>query len=380
MLDPWKESYDKPRQHIKKQRHHLANKGPNSQSYGFSRSHVWMWELDYKEGWTLKNWCFRTMVLEKTLESPLDCKEIQPIHSKGNQSWIFIGRIDAEAEAPILWPPDAKNQLIRKDPDAGIDWRQEEKGATEDEMVGRHHRLNGHEVEQTLRDSERQGSLACFSPWGCKELNTTWWLNNNQNQRTEQRGHHQEKCSQLILIWFLLFICPSLAVFCFKTFPFLLLPCLSIAKSEMHWIPRWFWKRKCFFLIFKIYNIVIVLPHIEMNLPQVYLCSPSWTLLSPPSPYHPSGSSQCTSPKHPVSCIEPGLATRFIHDIIHVSMLFSQISPPSPSPTESVRLIYTSVSLLLSRTQGYCYHLSKFHIYALVYCIGVFLSGLLHAV
>ena len=134
------------------------------------------------------------------------------------------------------------------------------------------------------------------------------------------------------------------------------------------------------FFFFKPYNIVLVLPNIEMNPPQVYLCSPSWALLPPPSPYPPSGSSQCTSPKHPVSCIEPGLATRFIHDIIHVSMPFSQISPPSPSPTESIRLIYTSVSLLLSRIQGYCYHLSKFHIYVLVYCIGVFLSGLLHSV
>ena len=135
-----------------------------------------------------------------------------------------------------------------------------------------------------------------------------------------------------------------------------------------------------FYFIFKLYNIVLVLPNIEMNPPQVYMCSPSWALLPPPSPYPPSGSSQCTSPKHPVSCIEPGLATRFIHDIIHVSMPFSQISPPYPSPTESIRLIYTSVSLLLSRTQGYRYHLSKFHIYALVYCIGVFPSGLLHSV
>ena len=135
-----------------------------------------------------------------------------------------------------------------------------------------------------------------------------------------------------------------------------------------------------FYFIFKLYSIVLVLPNIEMNLPQVYMCSPSWTLLPLPSPYHPSGSSQCTSPKHPVSCIEPGLATHFTHDIIHVSMPFSQIFPPSPSPTESIRLFYTSVSLLLSHIQGYCYHLSKFYIYALVYCIGVFLSGLLHCV
>ena len=119
-----------------------------------------------------------------------------------------------------------------------------------------------------------------------------------------------------------------------------------------------------FNFIFKLYIIVLVLPNIKMNPPHVYMCSPSWTLLPPPSPYHPSGSSQCTSPKHPVSCIEPGLATRLLHDILRVSMSFSQIFPPSPSPTESIRLFYTSVSLLLSRTQGYCYHLSKFHIYA----------------
>ena len=110
---------------------------------------------------------------------------------------------------------------------------------------------------------------------------------------------------------------------------------------------------------------MLFLPNIEMNPPQVYLCSPSWTLLPSPSPYHPSGSSQCTSPKHPVSYIEPGLATHFIHDIIQASVPFSQICPPSPSPTESVRLFYTSVSLLLSRTQGYRYHLSKFHIFLL---------------
>ena len=127
MLAPGKKSYDQPRQHIKKQRHHFTNRGLSSQSYGFSSSHVWTWELDYKERWAVKNWSFWTVELEKTLESPLDCKEIQPVHPKGDQSWILIGRTDAEAEAPILWPPDLKNQLIGKDPDAGKDWRQEER-------------------------------------------------------------------------------------------------------------------------------------------------------------------------------------------------------------------------------------------------------------
>ena len=132
---------------ILKKRHYFANKGPSSQSYDFSSSHVWMWELDYKESWAPKNWCFWTVVLEKTLVSPLDSKEIQPVHPKGNQSWIFFGRTDADAETPILWPPDAKNSLTGKDPDAGKEWRQEEKGTTEDEMVGWHHRLNGHEFK-----------------------------------------------------------------------------------------------------------------------------------------------------------------------------------------------------------------------------------------
>ena len=116
MLLPWKKNYDKPRQHIKKQRHHFADKGPYSQSCGFSSSYVWMWELDCKEGWTLKNWCFQIVVLEKTLESPLDCKEIKAVNSKGNQSWIFIGRTDAEAETPILWSPDTKSWLTGRDP------------------------------------------------------------------------------------------------------------------------------------------------------------------------------------------------------------------------------------------------------------------------
>ena len=130
MLAPWKKSYGQPRRHIKKQRHYFINKSPSSQGYSFSGSHVWIWELDYKESWAPKNWYFWTVVLKKTLESPLDCKEIQPVHSKGNQSWIFIRRTDAEAEAAILWPPDAKSWLIRKGPDTGKDWRQEEKGMT----------------------------------------------------------------------------------------------------------------------------------------------------------------------------------------------------------------------------------------------------------
>ena len=136
-----------------------------------------MWELGHKEGWAPKNWCFPTVVLEKTLENPLDCKEIKPVNPKGNQPWIFIGRTDAEAEAPILGPPDVKSQLIAKDPDAGKDWRQKEKGVTEDEIVGWYHWLKGHEFEQTPGDSEGQGNLACCSPWGCKESDTTERLN-----------------------------------------------------------------------------------------------------------------------------------------------------------------------------------------------------------
>ena len=126
MLAPWKKSYDKPRQSIKKQRCHFAYKGPY-QNYGFSSSHVWMWELDRKYGWALKNWCFWTVELERTLERPLDSKQIKPVNPKRNQPWIFIGKSDAEAEASILWPPDAMSQHIVKDPDAGKDWGQEKK-------------------------------------------------------------------------------------------------------------------------------------------------------------------------------------------------------------------------------------------------------------
>ena len=155
------------------QRHYFANKGPSSQGYDFSSGHVWMQELDCEESWAPKNWCFWTLLLEKTLESLLDCKEIQPVHPKGDQSWVFIGRTEAEAEIPILWPPDVKNWLIGKDPDAGRDWGQEEKGTTEDEMVGWHHRLNGHGFGWTLGVGDRQGGLVCCDSWGHKELDTT---------------------------------------------------------------------------------------------------------------------------------------------------------------------------------------------------------------
>ena len=174
MLAPWKKSKDKPRQCIKKQRHQFANKGPHSQSYGFSSSHVWMWELDHKEGWALKTWCFWTVVLEKTPESPWDSKEIKLVNPEGNQCWLFIGTTDAEAEAPILWPPDAKSQLIRKDPDAGKDGRPEEKGTTEDKMVGWHHWFDGHERWEMVKDRE-----AWCAAWCHRESDRAEWMNNN---------------------------------------------------------------------------------------------------------------------------------------------------------------------------------------------------------
>ena len=157
-----------------------------------------MWEFDHKESWVLKDWCFWIVVLEKTLESPLDSKETKPIDPKGIQSWIFIGRTDAEAETPILWPPDAKNWLIWKDPDAGKDWRQEEKRMTEDEMVEWHHRLDVHEFEQAPWVGDGQGSLACCSPWGCKESDATEWL--NWTKLTHQNTYARMFLSALFLI------------------------------------------------------------------------------------------------------------------------------------------------------------------------------------
>ena len=183
MLTPWKESDDQPRQHIKGQRHYFVNRGQSSQGYSFSSGHVWMWELDYKESWAPKNWCFWTVVLEKILESPLECKEIQPVHPKGDQSWVFIGRTDVEAETPILWPPDAKSWLIWKDPDARKDWGQGEKGMTEDKMVGWHHQHNGHGFGWTLGVGDGQGGLACCDSWNYQELDTTEPLNWTESSR-----------------------------------------------------------------------------------------------------------------------------------------------------------------------------------------------------
>ena len=165
--------------------------GPSSQGYGFSSGHVWMWELDCEEGWVPKNWCFWTVVLEKTLESPLDCKEIQPVHCEGDQPWDFFGRNDAKAETPVLWLPHAKSWLIGKDSDAGRKWGQEEKGMTKDEMAGWHHWLHGCESEWTPGVGEGQGGLVCCDSWGRRESDTTeqliwsdrstaqrlpWWL------------------------------------------------------------------------------------------------------------------------------------------------------------------------------------------------------------
>ena len=160
MLAPWKKNYTNL-ESILKSRGITFQQRSSSQSSGLSSGQVWMWDLDYKEGWAPENWCFSTVVLEKTLESPLDCKEIQPVHPKGNQSWIFIGRTDIEAETAILWPPDANNWLIGKDPDARQDWRQEDKGMTE---VWWHLLFNEHELEQALGVDVEPGSLVCCNP------------------------------------------------------------------------------------------------------------------------------------------------------------------------------------------------------------------------
>ena len=194
MLVPWKERCDKPRQHIKKQRHHFADKGLYSQSYCFSSNSVWMWELDHIEGWVPKNWCLWMWCWRSLLRVPWTARRSnQSILKEINPEYLL--RTDAVAETPILWPQDAKSQLTGKDLDAWKDWRQEEKGATEDEMVGWHHRLNGHKSEQTPEGGEVQGSLVCCSPRSYKELDTTEQL--NKNPKTFSGIIRREACSFL---------------------------------------------------------------------------------------------------------------------------------------------------------------------------------------
>ena len=186
-----------------------TNKGLSSQSYGFSSSHVWMWELHHKEGWAPKNWCFYIVVLEKALESLLDSKEIKSANPKGNQCWIFTGKPGAEAEASILWPPDAKSQLIGKDPDTGKDRRLEEKVMPEDKMVGWHCWFSGHEFEQALGDGEGQWSLECYSPWGCRvdmidqlnNNNLNWWVQNFTLQEEKPDVLSTEELSIGMINW-----------------------------------------------------------------------------------------------------------------------------------------------------------------------------------
>ena len=177
MLTPWKESYDQPRQHIKKQTHYFANKSPSSQGYGFSSGHVWMWELDCEESWAPKIWCFWTVALEKTLESPLGCKEIQPVHSKGDQPWVFIGRNDAKAETPILWPPMWRVDLLEKTLMLGRIGGRRKRGWQRMRWLNGIDGFDGHEFGWTSGVGDGQGGLACCSSWSLKELDTTEWLN-----------------------------------------------------------------------------------------------------------------------------------------------------------------------------------------------------------
>ena len=175
-----------------------------------SSGHVWVWELDCEESWVLKNWFFWTVALEKTLQSPLDCKEIQPVYPKGDQSWVFIGRTDAEAETPILWPPHAKSWLIGKDSDAGRDWGQEEKGMTEDEMAGWHHWLDGHKSGWTLGVGDGQGGLACCNLWDHKESDTTEWLNWKKKDTLNTEEKRTRLTTNILLeksiVWFHLYV------------------------------------------------------------------------------------------------------------------------------------------------------------------------------
>ena len=179
MFVSWQESYDKPRQCVEKQRQYSNKKGPYSQGYGLPSDHVWLWQLDSKEGEAPKNWVLQTVVLEKTPECPLDSKKIKTVNLKGNQPWILVGRTDAKTETPAFWSSDTNSWLTGKVPEAEKDWGLKEKRMSEDEMAGSHHQCNGHELGQTLGDGEGQRGLACCSSWGCEELDMTGKLSNN---------------------------------------------------------------------------------------------------------------------------------------------------------------------------------------------------------
>ena len=216
MLAPWKKSYDQPDSILKSRDISFPTKVRLVKAMIFSSGHVWMWELDCEERWAPNNWCFWTVVLEKTLESPLDCKEIQPVHPKGDQSWVFIGRTDAEAEIPILWPPHVKSWLIGKDSDGGRDYGQEEKGTTEDEMAGWHHRLDRHAFELTLGVGDGQGGLACCDSWG-RRVGQDW--------ATELNWIHIRGQKLVSLIIYVFQLRSSIS--------FSLLESISLHKSEM---------------------------------------------------------------------------------------------------------------------------------------------------
>ena len=179
MIASWQESCDKPRQCVEKQRHCSADRGPYNQGYSLHRGHIRLWNMDSEEGRGPKNWCLQTVVLEKTLESPLDSKEIKPVNLKGNQPWILIGMTDGDAEARVFWLSDANSWIIEKVPDAGKDLEQKGKRASEDKMAGWHHRFKGRDLGQTSRDGEGQGGLSCCGSWSHNELDMTGWLNNN---------------------------------------------------------------------------------------------------------------------------------------------------------------------------------------------------------
>ena len=289
-------SYDKPRQLIKKQRHYFADKGPPSQSYGFSRGHIWIWA-----SWAPKNWCFWTVVLEKTLESFLDCKEIQPVHSKGNQSWIFIGRTDVEA--PILQPPDA-NSWLRKDPDVGKDWRQE-KGTTEDEIAGWHQQLDGVWASSGNWWKTREAWRAAVH--GMARVGHDW--------ATEQQQQNKWEADFFLwlsnLVW-RTFLKNYLIYFNWR--PIILQYCSGFCHMLSTWISHG------------------------------YTCPPSWTPLPPLSPSHPSRLSQCIGFECPVSRIELGLVIDFTYGNLCFNTILSNHPTLAFSHRVQKSVLYICVS------------------------------------